>query len=101
MMRVLFMCMENRGADDDCLLGPYDARGRCCARYRPALCRALERDQETKGTLSRPHFVLLLMRRAQYQGMGRYDWLALPHNISAAPNEAVVRTFRVSFDPFP
>lgn len=27
----------------------------------------------------------------QYKSDTRYDWLALPHNISFAPNEAVVR----------
>ena len=29
----------------------------------------------------------------QYKDNSRYDWLALPHNVSISPNEAVVRPY--------
>ncbi|KAI0259452.1 hypothetical protein BC834DRAFT_630910 [Gloeopeniophorella convolvens] len=31
------------------------------------------------------------VKNRKYRDDGRYDWLALPHNIDASPNEAVVR----------
>jgi phospholipase D1/2 len=33
------------------------------------------------------------LKKRKYNGDTRYDWLALPHDIEAAPNEAVARKF--------
>ena len=90
---VIYVLKAPIGSHDDCWTGR--------SRYRPAFYGEVEWSKDQKGNCNRFTSIQMIRHRDfQYRDNPRYDWLALPHNVSMSPNEAVVRAHTFTWHIF-